>query len=313
MRTIATLAMKAGRMSRSIKSLYGTALSAKDGEIGVIKDCYFDDRHWAVRYLVVDTGTWLADRKVLISPHALAAASLDERILRADLSIAQIEASPSIDRHKPVSRQYEEDYYKYFGWPYYWQGDGIWGVAGVPVGVDQVIPAVDAGVRADRLSRRQQDKHLHSTLAVAGYQVMALDGPAGHVHDFFMDSLSWAIRSVSMNTGHWYNQKLVSLATRHVTQIDFDGSSISVDLTLEQIASGSGSMDAPQRHAAPPHPALSRPTQAEIAAAAYGRFALDGHRPGNDVQHWLAAEDLLRAENIANRASVQLNVLARVI
>jgi hypothetical protein len=47
-------------MLRSIKQLYGDELRATDGEIGHIKDFYFDDQNWAVRYVVVDTGSWLS-------------------------------------------------------------------------------------------------------------------------------------------------------------------------------------------------------------------------------------------------------------
>ena len=57
-------------MSRSIKQLYGLKLHASDGEIGHVKDFYFDDQKWVVRYVVVDTGPWLLDRLVLIAPHA---------------------------------------------------------------------------------------------------------------------------------------------------------------------------------------------------------------------------------------------------
>ncbi|MEO8921887.1 MAG: PRC-barrel domain-containing protein, partial [Caldimonas sp.] len=33
--------------------------------VGHVKDFYFDDEEWVVRYLVVDTGGWLSSRKVL--------------------------------------------------------------------------------------------------------------------------------------------------------------------------------------------------------------------------------------------------------
>jgi hypothetical protein len=39
-------------MLRSVKKLYGDKLGASDGEIGQVKDFYFDDQSWAVRYLV---------------------------------------------------------------------------------------------------------------------------------------------------------------------------------------------------------------------------------------------------------------------
>src|ERR1039458_10684822 len=52
-------------------SLKGYKLEGLDGEMGKVSEFYFDDKHWAIRYLVADTGNWLTGRKVLISPHAL--------------------------------------------------------------------------------------------------------------------------------------------------------------------------------------------------------------------------------------------------
>ena len=42
-------------MLRSIKQLYGHLLGAADGEIGRVKNFYFDEHNWTVRYLVADT------------------------------------------------------------------------------------------------------------------------------------------------------------------------------------------------------------------------------------------------------------------
>src|ERR1019366_2899047 len=53
------------------KTLKGYKLHSLDGEIGKVKEFYFDDRHWTIRYLVADTGNWLPGRQVLISPYAL--------------------------------------------------------------------------------------------------------------------------------------------------------------------------------------------------------------------------------------------------
>ena len=49
-------------MLRSVKNLEGYAIGGTDGEIGHAKDFYFDDRAWVVRYLVVDAGTYHAQR-----------------------------------------------------------------------------------------------------------------------------------------------------------------------------------------------------------------------------------------------------------
>jgi hypothetical protein len=47
-------------MLRLAKDLNSFTLGARDGEIGKVKEFYFDDRSWTVRYLVAETGNWLA-------------------------------------------------------------------------------------------------------------------------------------------------------------------------------------------------------------------------------------------------------------
>jgi PRC-barrel domain len=54
-------------MLRSATYLQGFTLRAMDGEIGKVDQFYLDDETWAIRYLVVNTGSWLAGRLVLIS------------------------------------------------------------------------------------------------------------------------------------------------------------------------------------------------------------------------------------------------------
>lgn len=98
-------------MLRQAKDLNDYKLGARDGEIGKVKEFYFDDQSWAVRYLVADTGGWLSGRRVLISPYALDLASKDDKVIPVDLTRKQIENSPPLDADKPVSRQYEMQYY----------------------------------------------------------------------------------------------------------------------------------------------------------------------------------------------------------
>src|SRR5579872_1234068 len=120
-------------MLRSLKQLYGDTLGASDGELGHVKDFYFDDQNWAIRYLIADTGSWLPKRQVLLSPHSIGHLYQPEKLLLVSLTRQQIEDSPPIESHKPVSRQNEEDYYRHFGWPSYWQGGGLWGRSEFPL------------------------------------------------------------------------------------------------------------------------------------------------------------------------------------
>ena len=121
-------------MPLSLKKLLGRKLGASDGEIGHVKDFYFEDQRWALRYVIADTGSWLAGRQVLLSPYAFDHIDQGGGCLPVKLTRQQIEESPAIDLHKPISRRYEEAYHAYYGLPPYWNEGGLWGgVAGLPV------------------------------------------------------------------------------------------------------------------------------------------------------------------------------------
>jgi hypothetical protein len=232
-------------MLRSINQLYGDKLGASDGEIGQVKDFYFDDQNWAIRYLVADTGSWLPGRQVLISPHACGSLVQAGKLLLVNLTRKQIEGSPSIESHKPVSRQYEEEYYRYYGWPYYWQGDGLWGMSGFPVLELPSQPSPSEQATANDQAPEHGDAHLRSTQAVNGYHLQASDGKNGHVCDFMMDDQSWAIGQLVIKTGHRLSGNEVQIPTSKVDRISWDESTVFVTMTKEAVE------QSPAHHLAP--------------------------------------------------------------
>ncbi|HEY9248785.1 MAG TPA: PRC-barrel domain-containing protein [Rariglobus sp.] len=217
-------------MLQNIKELYGNQLAASDGEIGKIKDFYFDDQRWAVRYLVAETGPWLTDRLVLVSPHAFGKLDRDKKQLHVNLTRAQIEKSPPIETHRPVSRQYEQDYYTYYGWPTYWSGDLMWGATGFPL----VNPAPPETPPHHGHNQRD-DLHLRSTKAVKGYDIQATDGSIGSVSGFMVDDKSWAVGEVVAETGHWYSGKEILISPSKITRISYEESKVFVNLTQADI------------------------------------------------------------------------------
>ena len=109
-------------MLYSIKKLTGYKIQAEDGQIGKVRDFYFDDEKWAVRYLVVNTRHWLPGRQVLISPVSIRGKrDLDLQVFPVNLSKEGVKKSPDIDTEMPVSRQKEALLNKYFGWPLFWR------------------------------------------------------------------------------------------------------------------------------------------------------------------------------------------------
>ena len=182
---------------------------------------------------------------MLISPHAFGSLDQAGKLLLVNLTRKQIEDSPSIESHKPVSRQYEEEYYRYYGWPYYWQGDGLWGMSGFPILElpAKPLPGEPAAARGRR--PKNADAHLRSTQAVNGYHLQASDGKIGHVCDFMMDDQSWAIRQLVIKTGHRFSGKEVQIPTSKVDRISYDESTVFVNLTVEAVE------QSPAHHLAP--------------------------------------------------------------
>jgi len=214
-------------MLRSIKQLYGEKLSAADGEVGHVKDFYFDDEYWAVRYVVVETGLWLPGRQVLISPHSFGNFYQNGDSLLVELSRKQIEKSPPVDAHKPVSRQYEEEFYRFYGLPNYWNGMELWGGASYPVAPPPTLLR-SAGHGG---SSGNKDSHLRSSRSVVGYHIQARDGPIGRVTDFMFDDKRWTIRHMVVETGHWFSGKEIVISPSDIERISYEESMVNVTVT----------------------------------------------------------------------------------
>ena len=218
-------------MLQDIKQFYGRKIGARDGAIGHVKDFYFDDRTWAVRYLVADTGSWLPGRQVLLTPHVFGCFDTNTDVLRINLTRTQIEESPSIDSHLPVSRQYEEDYYRYYGWPVYWQDGGITGASGFP---PVALPPLPIS-QPHHGHKQRDDVHLRSMKSVTNYAIQATDGPIGSVRSFMVHGTSWDIRKVIVETGHWYAGKPILILPESINRISYEDSTVFVNLTKNDI------------------------------------------------------------------------------
>jgi len=222
-------------MLRSTKQLQGDKLAARDGELGTVKDFYFDDQVWSVRYVVVETGNWLTSRQVLLSPRAFGDQYPEGKIIPVKLTRKQIEESPTLEWHKPVSRQFEEAYHRHYGWPSYWLSEVMSQTSGFPIvkpppqgelnGLGAVtVPASEA-----------VDAHLHSMQAVRGYHFQASDGASGHVTDFLMDDATWTVRQLVIKTGHRITGREVQVPTGKVDRISYKESTVFVNMLAEAV------------------------------------------------------------------------------
>ncbi|MEO9215093.1 MAG: PRC-barrel domain-containing protein [Rhodanobacter sp.] len=229
-------------MLRSSKALEHYAIQASDGTIGHVRDFYFDDKSWVVRYLVVETGGWLPNREVLISPISLGHCDHAKKLLPVSLTMAQVKGSPDIDTHHPISRQHEMDYFGYYGYPYYWGGNGLWGAGSFPSLMLTSVDDPDGQGELSHASSMQEagsavgdDPHLRSINAMHNYHIEATDGELGHVKGFLVEDGTWAIRYLVVETSHWWSGHQVLIVPEWIRAVSWLDRTVGVVVTRHQI------------------------------------------------------------------------------
>jgi hypothetical protein len=205
--------------------LTGAAIAASDGEIGSVDDLLFDDTDWKLRWLVVDTGGWLAGRKVLLPPSCLGEPTDDGRGLPVSLTRRQVEDSPPAENEEALlSRRYEEAMLAHYALAPYWPDP---------------MPVPSAALAADRPASAppggDASRALRSMREATSTDIHATDGEIGHVEDFLVDSDGWAVRYMIADTRNWLPGKKVLISPRWLRGTDGESGDIAVALTRRQI------------------------------------------------------------------------------
>jgi len=219
-------------MLHRVDELLGFTIHATDGDIGRVRDLYFDDHHWTVRYLVVDTGHWLPGRRVLLSPASIRKADWARGELVVGQSREQIRESPSVESHQPIGQRWIALSRECYTLPYYWAlGGFLWGPG---------MWTRDASGRPPGRPRRDapglaRDPYLRSARLIRDYQVKAIDGDAGHVEGFLVDDRSWVLRCVVVRTRHWRPDKRVLIPSEWIAWASWIELTMHVDLPVERI------------------------------------------------------------------------------
>lgn len=232
-------------MLRPLKNAKGFKIYAtNEDKVGKLKDFYFDDEKWAIRYLVIDTDpSWLFDDLVLISPYSVSGIAWEKKEIFVNLESDRIRKAPSVDRAKPVSRRFEEKYSDYYGWPYYWtEGGKLWpgGIYPATYAASLLtgnIPGPPDLNRSATYPTNEQIRatHLQSMNEVLGYKVHAQDDTFGQVEDFVLEEESWALRDLLIETHRFLPSKSVLLATSMLTDIRWSEKAIFTGLTKDAI------------------------------------------------------------------------------
>lgn len=213
---------------RNIKTFSSYSILAEDRGIGKVQDFLFDDVTWTVRYIVVETGSWLASRRVLLSPVAVKSANWETEQFLVNLTSEQVKNSPGIDTAKPVSLQHQIALNDYYAWPYYWTAATF-----QPVYYPMSIPKLTKNAQQEL---DKGDPHLRSTNELIKYHIKALDDEIGHVEDFLMDDTSWRIHYMVVDTRNWLpGGKKVLVAPEWITDVSWEEMTVAVNLTTDGV------------------------------------------------------------------------------
>jgi hypothetical protein len=231
-------------MLRSLKEITGYTLQETDDVIGTCTDFLFDDQLWVIRYMVADTGNWLKQHKVLITPSSVGEPSWQTERIAVKLTREQIEACPPLDKHAPISREYEITYHEHFDIPFYWMGadfrEGIPNADGVVETIED-LPDLDEEETEpqesvdDNVDKEIEQGQLRSAVEVMDYSVKAKDGDAGRVEDIIVDDETWVIRYLAIDTGHIIPDKKVLINTEWVDDVNWEDQYLHIDLSHESI------------------------------------------------------------------------------
>jgi hypothetical protein len=212
------------------KALKGYILKAKDGEFGKVKDFYFDDKFWTVRYIIVDTGNWLRSWQVLISPYFIISVDHLSAKIIVDLTKAEIAGSPPLESDKPVSRQYERNYFSYYGAPLYWGGPFIWGQTGY------LAHNRLEWEKFTHVEKEGWDPNLRSYGEVTGYSIKVLDDEIGAVSDFAIDDEIWSVRYMIVDTGNIMKGKKVLVSPDWINKVSWEEAKVNFNLPKKVIS-----------------------------------------------------------------------------
>ena len=96
-------------------------VSASDGKVGKLRDLAISEKDWAIRYAVVDTGTLLPGKKVLVANDWIDSVSWGSSLITLDTTVDLVMNAPEFSSIEKVDRDYEQTLAEYYRRRGYWE------------------------------------------------------------------------------------------------------------------------------------------------------------------------------------------------
>ncbi|MBU2583313.1 MAG: PRC-barrel domain-containing protein [Alphaproteobacteria bacterium] len=180
-------------MLRCSTELLRYEVKAADGDVGTVRDFYFDDRSWKVRFILIDTDGMFGDNLIMVEPHDIGELRFPEETIVLKMTRSTIEESGGQAMFATASAK----------------GDTSAGAAELP----------------------SNGLVLRSARQIASFEVTCEDGKIGYVHGLLIETTNWSVRYLIVDTGHWLPGKLVLLSPLAVDRIDWEDQVVTTDVT----------------------------------------------------------------------------------
>ena len=184
-------------MLRCSTELIRYDVEGTDGEIGKVRDFYFDDTTWVIRFIVIDTDGVFANNRILVQTQNVRDLKFPEESIILDLAQSSVE-----------------------------EGSGR---ALFPAAATQTTKAVTSA------GPKEGGQVLRSVAQIGSFEVCSKDRKIGYVHGLLIETTTWSIRYLIVDTGHWLPGKLVLLSPLSVEKIDWDDRIVTTSVNEEGV------------------------------------------------------------------------------
>ncbi|MGV3772191.1 MAG: hypothetical protein ACO1QB_04760 [Verrucomicrobiales bacterium] len=173
----------------SSQQLEGCKIAGLDGAKGRVKDIYFNDLDWSVKYLVINLGGRTTSVDLLLSPEFVTGFDAVSRVAQVNLTMEQLAACPRAGMVKPVCQQY-----------HYHPG---------------------ARGRSSVFRPGSTDPCLRSAKVVLGYSLQGQGTSVGALSGFMLNLDNWSIESIQVEREVSGKKLLFSISPDLVERISF--------------------------------------------------------------------------------------------
>lgn len=202
------------------RTLRDRPLIASDGKIGEVREFYFSEKNWAIRYLVISIRSWFDDRLALIPVHALERINPKDKTISVRLNKQQILQAASVECENPVPEQHNEQIKQS-------EGKQLQYISSL---LASAPPQDDASV-APKAKMAVQDPHLRCSEELRRkFTLKIYDGKIGLIEGFIIEDDQWRLRYLVLQTSVLLSDKLVLIPPQWIDSISFEQREILVGL-----------------------------------------------------------------------------------